>query len=59
MSMMSEQLDRDWQDAYLLKLIVFHYLHLAYMPYHIVGVTNALNAIAAMWSFRGEPGIAL
>lgn len=56
---MSEQLDRDWQDAYLLKLIIFHYLHLGYMPYHIVGVTNALNAIAAMWSFRGEPGIAL
>ncbi|ORC85293.1 uncharacterized protein TM35_000361530 [Trypanosoma theileri] len=59
MSMMSEQLDRDWQDAYLLKLADFFQTHRLFMPYHIVGVTNALNAIAAMWSFRGEPGIAM
>ncbi|KAH9586618.1 hypothetical protein LSM04_001864 [Trypanosoma melophagium] len=59
MSMMSEQLDRDWQDAYLLKLAEFFHSHRLFMPYHIVGVTNALNAIAAMWSFRGEPGIAM
>ncbi|RNF25117.1 uncharacterized protein Tco025E_02311 [Trypanosoma conorhini] len=59
MSMMSEQLDRDWQDAYLLKLADFFLAHRLFMPYHIVGVTNALNAIAAMWSFRGEPGIAM
>ncbi|KAH8613014.1 hypothetical protein ERJ75_000831700 [Trypanosoma vivax] len=59
MSMMSEQLDHDWRDAYLLKLVDFFVTHKVFMPYHIVGVTNALNAIAAMWSFRGEPGIAM
>lgn len=59
MSMMSEQLDDDWRDAYLLKLVDFFLMHKVLMPYHIVGVTNALNAIAAMWSFRGEPGIAI
>ncbi|EKF39130.1 hypothetical protein MOQ_000649 [Trypanosoma cruzi marinkellei] len=59
MSMMSEQLDRDWQDAYLLKLTDFFQTHRLFMPYHIVGIANALNAIAAMWSFRGEPGIAI
>nr|CCC91627.1 conserved hypothetical protein [Trypanosoma congolense IL3000] len=59
MSMMSEQLDNDWRDAYLLKLVDFFFAHRHFMPYHIVGVANALNAIAAMWSFRGEPGIAI
>lgn len=59
MSMMSEQLDRPWQEAYLLKLVDFFSTHYLFMPYHIAGVANALNAITAMWSFRGEPGIAL
>lgn len=59
MSMMSEQLDRAWQEAYLLKLVDFFATHHLFMPYHIAGVANALNAITAMWSFRGEPGIAL
>ncbi|CAM65503.1 conserved hypothetical protein [Leishmania infantum JPCM5] len=59
MSMMSEQLDRAWQEAYLLKLVDFFAAHYLFMPYHIAGVANALNAIASMWSFRGEPGIAL
>jgi hypothetical protein len=59
MSMMSEQLDRAWQEAYLLKLVDFFSTHYLFMPYHIAGVANALNAITAMWSFRGEPGIAL
>lgn len=59
MSMMSEQLDREWQDAYLLKLVDFFTSHQMFMPYHIAGVANALNAIAAMLSFCGEPGIAL
>ncbi|KAG5487282.1 hypothetical protein LSCM4_07771 [Leishmania orientalis] len=59
MSMMSEQLDRAWQEAYLLKLVDFFSTHYLFMPYHIAGVANALNAIASMWSFRGEPGIAL
>ncbi|KPA83677.1 putative mitochondrial hypothetical protein [Leptomonas pyrrhocoris] len=59
MSMMSEQLDRAWQEAYLLKLVDFFRTHYLFMPYHIAGVANALNAITAMWSFRGEPGIAL
>ncbi|KAG5511198.1 hypothetical protein JKF63_07140 [Porcisia hertigi] len=58
MSMMSEQLDRAWQEAYLLKLVDFFATHYLFMPYHITGVSNALNAIASMWSFRGEPGIA-
>ncbi|KPI86913.1 hypothetical protein ABL78_4006 [Leptomonas seymouri] len=59
MSMMSEQLDRAWQEAYLLKLVDFFQTHHLAMPYHIAGVANTLNAITAMWSFRGEPGIAL
>lgn len=59
MSMMSEQLDRAWQEAYLLKLVDFFAAHYLFMPYHIAGVANALNAIASMWSFRGEPGIAV
>lgn len=59
MSMMSEQLDRAWQEAYLLKLVDFFATHTLFMPYHIAGVANALNAITAMWCFRGEPGIAL
>nr|CCM12998.1 hypothetical protein, conserved [Leishmania guyanensis] len=59
MSMMSEQLDRAWQEAYLLKLVDFFATHFLFMPFHIAGVANALNAITSMWSFRGEPGIAL
>lgn len=58
MSMISDELEREWQEAYLGRLADFARTHRLFLPFHIAGVSNALNAIVAMWCFRGEPGIA-
>lgn len=58
MSMVTNDLDRRWQDGYMVELIRFFATHRAFFPYHITGVCGALHAMIAMLCFRGEGGIA-
>lgn len=58
MCVVSEGLESAWQDAYLLALTRFIQAHRMWLPYHVTGVANALNAITVMWGLRGFPGIA-
>ncbi|CAD2220049.1 hypothetical protein AGDE_13935 [Angomonas deanei] len=59
MSVMSEQLTAEFQHCYLVLLVLFVTRHMPFIPYHIAGVANSTNAIAAMFSFKGEVGIAV
>lgn len=58
MAMIAENLSTEWRQHYLLSLYYFFQSHRLFMPYHVPGVVNALNAMSAIWAMMGEPGVA-